>query len=150
MKKKVKINSIKPKLLDFILLAIILASAIFFLLKINSTNADYILVSTDYEKFTYPLNKDATYQVQGKLGITSFEVKDNNVRITDSPCPNKTCISMGYSNIIVCLPNGVMIEKISNENKVPKKIDSKESKNKSKKNIHKNENEFEVLDAISK
>ena len=41
--------------------------------------------------------------------LEDIEIKDGRVRITDSPCPNKTCISQGWHNPLVCLPNKVMI-----------------------------------------
>ena len=60
-------------------------------------------------KYEYSAELDGTYTVAGELGETTFEIKDGRVRITDSPCPNKTCISQGWHNPLVCLPNKVMI-----------------------------------------
>lgn len=105
------------KPLDFFILAGILALAAFSFFKSSVRNADKILVTANSDKYIFPLNKNSTYEVQGILGITTIEVKDNQVRIIDSPCPNKTCIAMGYSRIIVCLPNGVMVQRISSDKK---------------------------------
>ena len=68
-----------------------------------------VLVSAAGVKYEYSVSQNGTYTVAGELGPTTFEIKDGRVRITDSPCPNKTCISQGWHNPLVCLPNKVMI-----------------------------------------
>ena len=49
------------------------------------------------------------YTVEGELGPTTFEIKDGRVHITDSACPNKTCVAQGWHSPLVCLPNKVII-----------------------------------------
>lgn len=118
-----KKSSFHFKPLDFIILLIILFFAVFSIIKTSEKNSDKILVTANGDKYIFPLNKDSTYKVQGKLGITTIEVKDNQVRIIDSPCPNKTCIAMGYSRVIICLPNDVMVQKISLNKKTKEELD---------------------------
>lgn len=110
--KRCKINKMKIKILPFdvlLILAILLIS--FFLIK-NSGNKNNgrVFVQADGKKFEYSLQNNGVFTVQGEIGITSFEISDNKVRIIDSPCPNKTCIACGWSNSVVCLPNKVFVQ----------------------------------------
>ena len=59
--------------------------------------------------YKYSLEEDGIYEVEGALGKTIFEIRDNKVHITESACPNKICVAAGFSNPIVCLPNEVII-----------------------------------------
>ena len=61
--------------------------------------------------YILPLDKDRVVSVEGPRGRTFIEIKDNRVRITESPCPNKLCVEQGWINSggLVCLPNKVVI-----------------------------------------
>jgi len=59
------------------------------------------------------LTEEATYTVAGPLGETIVEVRAGAVRVASSPCPHKTCVSMGWisepGQTVVCVPNGVVV-----------------------------------------
>ncbi len=61
--------------------------------------------------YEYQTDKNQTLRIQGRLGITTVEIRDRHFWFVDSPCLNKTCIHCGKirrANIpVVCLPNGV-------------------------------------------
>ena len=61
--------------------------------------------------YILPLDKDRVVSVEGPRGRTFIEIKDNRVRITESPCPNKLCVEQGWieNGVLVCLPNKVVI-----------------------------------------
>jgi hypothetical protein len=63
-------------------------------------------------EWMYPLSADRTFRVAGPLGDTVVEIRDKALRITDSPCPNKTCIAAGAiskpGQWVACLPNQVI------------------------------------------
>jgi len=61
--------------------------------------------------YVLPLNKDRMVSVEGPKGKTFIEIKNQKVRITGSPCPNKLCVRQGWINNggLVCLPNKVVI-----------------------------------------
>lgn len=67
--------------------------------------------------YRLPLNVDKTLRVEGVNGATVVEIKDRKVSITESACPNKTCIHNGWIDrgAIVCLPNRVVVIVGSNE-----------------------------------
>ena len=61
--------------------------------------------------YLLPVDKDRIVSVEGPEGRTTVEIKERKVRINESPCRNKLCISEGWirSGVIVCLPNRVIV-----------------------------------------
>lgn len=99
--------------LDFVLIAAILVSAVLVTKKSFTTSAERVIVNANGNGYEYSLNKDGIYEVEGVIGITKFEIKNKQVRILESPCPNKTCVNLGWSNPLICLPNKVVISVIT-------------------------------------
>ena len=113
-----------PRLMPLDILIIILVVAYGVFLTVRSTRAQKggrVCVNANGAQYEYSASKDGVYSVQGELGETTFEIKDGRVRITDSPCPNKTCITQGWHNPLVCLPNKVIITVESESEKGSKK-----------------------------
>lgn len=100
-------------LLPFDIMIIILIAVTGIFLTVRSLGlgqkGSRVVVNAASVKYEYSAELAGTYTVPGELGDTTFEIKDGRVRIIDSPCPNKTCISQGWHNPLVCLPNKVMI-----------------------------------------
>ena len=107
MKKKRPGPHLLP--LDILIIILVAACGIFLTVRGLGRKGSRIVVNAAGVKYEYSAELDGTYTVAGELGETTFEIKDGRVRITDSPCPNKTCISQGWHNPLVCLPNKVMI-----------------------------------------
>ncbi len=61
--------------------------------------------------YRLPLNAKKIVRVDGVNGATVVEIRDRKVSITESACPNKTCIHNGWIDrgAIVCLPNRVVV-----------------------------------------
>lgn len=95
--------------LDIILILLLAACGVFLTIRGTRQKGSRVSVNANGIHYEYSAEKNGTYSVQGELGPTVFEIKDGRVRIIDSPCPNKTCITQGWHNPIVCLPNKVMI-----------------------------------------
>ncbi len=57
------------------------------------------------------LLENRSVRVKGPLGYTTVEIKDQKVRVVDSPCPKKYCVLQGWKDrgAIVCLPNRVVV-----------------------------------------
>ena len=51
-------------------------------------------------------------KVKGILGFTTVEWTGDGVKITDSCCPNKTCVQFGKTNnsSLICVPNGIIVK----------------------------------------
>lgn len=107
MKKMRKGPHLLP--IDILIIFLIAAAGIFLTVRGLGQKGSRVLVNAADVKYEYSVSQNGTYTVAGELGPTTFEIKDGRVRITDSPCPNKTCISQGWHNPLVCLPNKVMI-----------------------------------------
>lgn len=52
-------------------------------------------------------------EIPGHLGNTYIHIEDGTVSIENSPCPTKSCTTMGgisrKGQWLVCMPNGVFI-----------------------------------------
>ena len=107
MKKIRKVPKLLP--IDILIIFLIAMAGIFLTVRGLGQKGSRVLVNAAGVKYEYSVSQNGTYTVAGELGPTTFEIKDGRVRITDSPCPNKTCISQGWHNPLVCLPNKVMI-----------------------------------------
>ena len=107
MKKMRKGPHLLP--IDILIIFLIAAAGIFLTVRGLGKKGSRVLVNAAGVKYEYSVSQNGTYTVAGELGPTTFEIKDGRVRIIDSPCPNKTCISQGWHNPLVCLPNKVMI-----------------------------------------
>lgn len=73
-------------------------------------NGSTVSINADGKLYQYSLSKNAEYKVSGAIGITTILIHDGKVRITDSPCHNKTCIHQKDANTIICLPNKVIVK----------------------------------------
>lgn len=95
--------------LDFLVLAIVLVSAIVLMLNTSVSKGEVVVIDADGKRYEYSLKKNNVYSVEGPLGFTEVEVNDGKVRIIDSPCPGKTCVEQGWTSPIVCLPNKIVV-----------------------------------------
>ncbi len=66
------------------------------------------------------LQSDKTYELTGRIGRASIQVKDHKIRFINSPCTKKYCIHSGWLTSVgataVCMPNGMMISIKNNKN----------------------------------
>jgi hypothetical protein len=61
--------------------------------------------------YVLPIEQEKDLAVEGPHGETIIEIKEEKLRVKDSPCPRKQCVKQGWieRGIIVCLPNKVVI-----------------------------------------
>lgn len=100
---------------DFLILILILLSSVLLIARNLGKKNGSVRIQTADSTYIYDLSKDNIYKVEGPLGETTIEIKNNRVRITDSPCPNKTCIAQNWGTMLVCLPNKVFVT-VENDN----------------------------------
>lgn len=104
---------IKP--LDIVIFCLCLVAVIFsfFMLDINKANRPLLFISSPQGDFVYPLSKDATYNIDGALGVSVIQIKEGKAQFLSSPCPTKTCVAClaisKNNEWIACLPNKVFI-----------------------------------------
>lgn len=79
----------------------------------------FVQIKVNNKKYqTVPLNVDQTIEIGDKNTVI---IKDSSVYVVNSTCPDKLCQKQGHisknGQQIICLPNKVVIEIISNQNK---------------------------------
>jgi len=75
---------------------------------------EYCVIFAGDEEFgRFPLSKDRTVHVPGPLGTTDVVIRQGSVRVVDSPCPHRVCVSMGEKRrsgeTVACVPNRVLV-----------------------------------------
>ena len=80
----------KLRPLDLIFAIAITSLGIFLTVKNFSQKGVVVKVNADEKHYEYSAKQDGIYKVGGPLGLTTFAIKDGQVRIIDSPCHNKT------------------------------------------------------------
>lgn len=81
----------------------------------NSTYAEITIAGELYRNVPLSVHKGTEIiELESKYGKHVIEIKDNNIGVIDSDCPDKICMNPSYINkpgeSLVCLPNRVMIE----------------------------------------
>lgn len=107
---------------DVILLIIILAVGLpLSVLSLTAgTSGDMVQISADGEIYgVYPLKEDYEVDVSRKGHINHITIKDGQVSMSFSSCRNQVCVNTGVisetKDVIVCLPNRVVVEIISSQ-----------------------------------
>ena len=107
---------------DIILLIVILAIGIpMSVLSLTAgTGGDKVKISTDGQVYgIYPLNEDCEIEVTEDGHTNHITIKDGQVSMSYSTCRNQVCVNTGAisqtKDVIVCLPNRVVVEIISSE-----------------------------------
>lgn len=99
---------------DILILVIFVGFILFFLYKqflIDNKKGKVLLIITEKERYKYSLDDNKFIEINGKIGKTIIEIKDNKFRFKDSSCLNKNCVKTGWVSIVnypvICLPNMV-------------------------------------------
>ncbi len=110
---KIKRNDIV--LITLLIVAALILSVVLFL---NKTDGAKVVVKVNNELIgTYSLNEDMTLKIGDNNSYNILVIKDNTAKITEATCPDKLCVNqkaISYdSESIICLPNKVVVEVIS-------------------------------------
>ncbi len=113
-----------------IILLIIAAGAVMALvLFMSKKSGTYVQVRVDSEVVReFDLNTDTEYMIQGANGGQNLLIiKDGEAFVSEASCPDELCIKMGrISNVgesVICLPNRVVVEIISDDGKKTPAVD---------------------------
>lgn len=97
--------------------------------RLTQETGKTVVVSVDgIEKYTFPLNKDMEFKIEGYEGGTNYLViKDGEAYLTDASCPDLLCVHMGKISCdgqsIICLPNRVVVE-VRDDNNYQNEVDA--------------------------
>ncbi len=99
---------------------LIAALAAFFLWNMGKGKGDQVRVTVaGKETAVYPLSREGSYEIGDG---NRMEIKDNGVHMIWADCPDQLCVRQGTiqesGRTIVCLPNQVVLEIISEEKPV--------------------------------
>lgn len=102
-----------------LIIIVLIIVLIFFIIKVYKNN-DSMIANVYYEDKiieTIDLNIDNEYIVKGYNGDVVIEVKDKKIRVKEEESPRHLCSKQEYDDVIICLPNKIVIkvEKEKNE-----------------------------------
>ena len=109
---------------DFIIYFIVLSLFILSLLLsfVSGDKGNTIAVYVDREIYAeYPIDSDKEFLIKGADSVElKMSIKDGNVYVSDSNCPDKVCENTGSINktneSIICLPGKIVISVVSENN----------------------------------
>lgn len=100
---------------DFLIIAAALTAAVFLAIQVYSGNSasPVLVIESPDGRWMYPADSSVEADIPGPLGMTHVVLENGAARITDSPCPNRTCIASPPisrpGTWSACLPNRVLI-----------------------------------------
>ena len=103
------------RVLDYLIFASVITVSLwaFFFLYTGENRAQRLVIETPSGKWIYPLTETRTVVVPGAIGKTTVRIENNTAFISDSPCPNKTCVNAAAlkktGDWNACLPNRVFL-----------------------------------------
>lgn len=107
---------------DYYLITILLVISLSFLFIINSNKKKPSIAQVYYNNkiiLTLELSKDIEQTIYGDNGKMILEVKDGSIRVKDENSKYHLCSKQGFINssndMLVCLPNKVVIKLVDNE-----------------------------------
>lgn len=103
-----------------LVLFLMLITLIFFLLKISNDSKEKVanVYYADELIKTISLSEDGDYTVWGDNGEVVIEVKDNKIRVKEEISDRNLCSKQGYGDIIICLPNKIVIKVENSDNEL--------------------------------
>ncbi len=111
------------KLLMIFIAVISLASLGFVKNKVINYNEKYVSIQIDGEEIKQIIFDKKiigkTIPIRTKFGYNLIEIGDGKIRVIEADCPDKIDVKQGYisepNEMIVCLPNRLVIEIIGEE-----------------------------------
>ena len=102
-----------------LLISIMLLVLGLWLFLYNNNNPKKAVIKYDgkvKEEITLGKSNVREFTVMGDKGIVVIEVQDKQARVVEETSPRNICSEIGWrSDIIICLPNRVVIEMIDDE-----------------------------------
>lgn len=114
-----------------IVLGILLIALLFFIFRFildkstPDTRECSIILNNTIVK-TVSLQNDQVFSISENTNVV-FEVRNNAIAFTSSDCPDKVCVQTGFikhnGQTAACLPNGIILKIVSNEDLDEDQID---------------------------
>ena len=102
---------------EYIIIAAILIIAIVaaVFLKLYKSEGTTVCISLDGSEYaSFSLYENRTVEIITEAGTNIVAIYDGKVRMESADCPNQLCVNMlplseGDSDLIVCMPHGIVI-----------------------------------------
>ena len=104
---------------DIKLVLILLIIVLFFFLFKGTNNSKEKIAKVHYNDKLIKiisLSVDDKYSVDGYNGEVVMEVKDNKIKVIEETSERNLCSKQGYGDVIVCLPNKIVIKVENDDN----------------------------------
>lgn len=96
-----------------VILFALTAGVIGIVCSMSFPSAATVLIKTPEAVYRYPIDRDRTVKVKGKLGEYLIEIRNGKVRAMEANCPERICIERGWiyrsGDSIICFPNQIII-----------------------------------------
>ncbi|HUX50035.1 MAG TPA: NusG domain II-containing protein [Spirochaetia bacterium] len=108
-------KGISFRILDIVSVALAIGVAVLFSMHAYGAGSgpSEVSVQADGKDYLYPLDRNVEFKVTGPIGETTIQIRNNSVRVADSPCRDKICIAAGWlshnGQWTACLPNRVFV-----------------------------------------
>ena len=83
----------------------------------TASGSEVVIKIAGEEVRTLPLAENGVFAFDGPLGRMEIEIKERQVRMLSSDCPDRFCLRQGWiqdsHTPIICLPNLTVIEIVS-------------------------------------
>jgi len=109
--------------MDIVVIIVLLIASVAFIPLLRSHQQSDMVQVYHVNKLIaeYPLDKDTSFTVEGRLGPAQVEINGRRARISDSSCPNHICVHTGWIEepyqAVICAPNQLLVGIISAEDK---------------------------------
>lgn len=100
---------------DGIVIAVVAALALLFwpMAAAATGGASRVTITGPAGETVVSLSEDSVYEIDGARGAVTVTVEDGAVSVTESDCPDHTCIRTGPvrapGSVIACVPNRVIV-----------------------------------------
>lgn len=85
-----------------------------FIPKFSFSQNVQLMIKKQGQTSVLPFSPDRKIRINGDPGYCLIEIKDKNVRVIESSCPDKICAKTGWiskpGENIICLPSRIVIE----------------------------------------
>ncbi len=100
---------------DWLVITVLIVFAVAGMAWVAGAPVGSRLVVSDGDRicFTATLDQHRTVELEGPLGRTRLVIDNQGARITGSPCPRKSCMTMGPArqtgDLLACVPNRILV-----------------------------------------
>lgn len=105
---------LKPGDLFVLLLAILLTAGLFFHAWFKPEGDTVVVRANGRIMLRTTLDRDADYEVPGKLGSSRIEIRQGRARVASDPGPRQICVRQGWvsraGEAALCLANQISLE----------------------------------------